>query len=110
MELCASEHPLYYTAQTLVGVWKEICSMYFCGSFGGSVLFVESEPSSGESSGVGHSSAAVLGGVLSVLALVSVFTMALIFGLLSACVHGCMSVWSAEECGGVVEWCVQSSS
>ena len=110
MVLCTSEHPLYCTAQTLVGVWKEICLMCICVTFGGSVLFVESEPSSGESSGVGHSSAAVLGGVLGVLAVVSVFTMALIFGLLSTSVHGCMSVWSTEECGGVVELCVQSSS
>ena len=52
--------------------------MHGCGSF----PLVESASGAGESSGVGHTFAAVLGGVLGVLAVISVFTIAVIFGML----------------------------
>ena len=56
--------------------------MHVCGSFS----LVESASGAGESSGVGHTLAAVLGGVLGVLAVISVFTIAVIFGMLGTSV------------------------
>ena len=62
--------------------------MQGCGSF----PLVESASGAGESSGVGHTLAAVLGGVLGVLAVISVFTIAVIFGMLGTLVY---RVWWA---------------
>ena len=48
---------------------------------------VESASDAGESSGVGHTLAAVLGGVLGVLAVIIVFTVAVILGTLGTSVY-----------------------
>ena len=52
------------------------------------VVFVELVSSSaGGSDGVGYSTTAVVGGVVGVLAVFSVFTLAVVFGLLGECVE-----------------------